>query len=78
MAKTNPGNTEKNLISRRTLLSNSLLTGLSVATGFYLTNPSNFTYTKANGSGLKNGSNNYLTKSGKKSEEDTYIDNFDC
>ena len=33
MAKSNPGNTEKNLISRRTLLNNSLLTGLSLATG---------------------------------------------
>jgi hypothetical protein len=74
MTRTDSGNSEKNLISRRTLLSNGLLTGLSIATGFYLTNPSNFPFTKANRSGFIAGHNNHL----EKSEEYTYIDNFDC
>lgn len=78
MAKTERGKTEKNLISRRTLLSNSLLTGLSIATGFYLTDPTKNSYTNTNGPDFKNGSNNYSAKSGKKSQEDTYLDNFDC
>ncbi len=75
MAKTDQGNSEKNLISRRTLLRNSLLTGLSVATGFYLTKPSNFPVTIR--PDLKNGDINNLAKSGKIREK-TYIDNFDC
>lgn len=78
MAKSNPGNTEKNLISRRTLLNNSLLTGLSLATGLYLKDSSSIPQTKTKGSDFKNGRNNYLAKSGKKPQEDTYIDNFDC
>jgi hypothetical protein len=78
MAKTDKGNTEKNLISRRELLNNGLLTGISVAAGFYLSNPSGFSLTKEKGSDLKNGGNNNLSKPGKKSNKDTYIDNFDC
>jgi hypothetical protein len=77
MAKTESGNSEKNLISRRTLLSNSLLTGLSIASGFYLTNPSVFPFsTKISGS--RNSLNNHLEKSETKLKEKTYIDNFDC
>jgi hypothetical protein len=75
MTKTDSGNSEKTLISRRTLLSNSLLTGLSIAAGFYLTNPSNFPAIRSD---LKNGGNSDLANSGKKSKEKTYIDNFDC
>ncbi len=78
MSKTGQGNTEKNLISRRTLLNNGLLTGISVAAGFYLTNPSGFSITKEKGSNAKNGDNNHSAKSGKISKKDTYIDNFDC
>ena len=66
MAKTNPGNSEKNLISRRTLLNNSLLTGLSLATGYYLMDPTNIPLTKAKGLNIKKGSNNNVAKSGKK------------
>jgi len=78
MAKTNLGNTETNLISRRKLLNNGLLTGLSFATGFYLTNSSDILHTKVNESDFKNGQNNNSGKSGKKLQKDTYIDNFDC
>ncbi len=74
MAKTNRGDTDKNLISRRTLLTNSLATGLSIAAGFYLINPAKLPFTKANGSGLYDGHNNDM----KKLKEKTYIDNFDC
>jgi len=74
MVKPNPDNPEKNLISRRTLLSNSLATGLSMAVGYYLTNPAKLPFTKANRSGFKDGLNNQL----EKSKEKTYIDNFDC
>ncbi len=75
MAKTEPDNTDKNLISRRALLNNSLLAGLSIATGFHLTELSKIP--KTNLSDVKNGPNN-LAKSGRKAKEDTYIDNFDC
>jgi hypothetical protein len=74
MAKTERVNSEKNLISRRTLLSNSLATGVSIAAGFYLMNPAKFPFIKANGSGFKDGHNNNV----KKSKEKTYLDNFDC
>ena len=76
MAKTDQGNTEKNLISRRELLSNSLLTGLSFAAGVYLTGSSKIPHTKTKRPDFKNGDDS-LEKSGKISEE-TYIDNFDC
>jgi hypothetical protein len=78
MANTEQENTEKNLISRRTLLNNGLLTGITVAAGFYLKNPSGFSLSKEKGSDAKNGANNNLAQSGKKSYKDTYIDNFDC
>jgi hypothetical protein len=78
MANTEKGNTEKNLISRRTLLNNGLLTGITVAAGFYLKNPSGFSLTKEKVSEAKNDADNHSVKSAKKSQKDTYIDNFDC
>ena len=65
---------EKNLITRRTLLNNGILTGLSLAAGLYLTNPSNIPFTMS----LKKEGKSDLKNSDDKSKKDTYIDNFDC
>ena len=74
MDNSNQGNTEKNLISRRTLLNNSLLSGIGLAAGIYLNNLPKIPVTA-----IKNGEKN---DTGKKpddqSDKDTYIDNFDC
>lgn len=74
MANTDSSSNEKNLITRRTLLNNGILTGLSLAAGFYLTNASNIPVTMS----LKKESKGDLKNSDDKSKKDTYIDNFDC
>ena len=69
---------EKNLISRRTLLNNSLLTGLSIVTGLYVTKPQNILHAKAKKPDGDHRVKKDLTKSNSKTQKDTYIEYFDC
>ena len=78
MANIDLGNNEKNLISRRTLINNGILTGLGLAAGIYLKEPSNILRATAKKLGFKKAGQSNPGRSNRKSRKDTYIDNFDC
>ncbi len=72
------GYSRKNLISRRTLLSNGFLTGLALVTGNYLSASPGLEMTTLNKAGLKNGDKKVLDSPKNKLSEKTWIDHFDC
>ena len=78
MANNGETSDEKNLISRRTLLNNGIVTGIGLITGFSLPSSSIIPNTTDQKPGFKMGTKKDQAKSGKKSRIDTYIDNFDC
>lgn len=78
MANINYERSKKNLISRRALLNSSLLTGLSLATGFQLTSLLNTPEPTAGELELKDVHRSLLVRHNPKSKEETYMDNFDC
>ena len=78
IANTGETSHEKNLISRRTLLNNGIITGIGLVTGFSLPSSLIIPNTTDQKPGSKMGSKKDQAKSDKKSRIDTYIDNFDC